>query len=66
MKRFIFYTKDGYTLSPNQTELENCQILAFVSAVNIKNAWSILTTQHANLFTMGVLFGEHRLYGSDL
>lgn len=53
MRRFIFYTRDGYTLSPTQTELENCQILAFISAVDPKNAWSIFTTQHENLLSVG-------------
>lgn len=49
----MFYTRDGYTLSPSQTELENCQILAFISAADPQNAWSLFTTQHENLFSMG-------------
>lgn len=56
MKNFIFYTKDGYTLSPNQTELENCQVLAFVLASDTQNAWRIFNTQHKNLISMGFFF----------
>lgn len=58
MKNFIFYTTEGYTLSPDQTELENCQILAFVSAIDMQKAWCIFTTQYTDVFTMGFSIGN--------
>ena len=32
MKEYVFYTTEGTALSPNQMEVENCQILSFERA----------------------------------
>ena len=39
MKEYVFYTTEGTTLSPNQMEVENCQILSFERAENVESAW---------------------------
>ncbi len=53
MRHFIFYTTEGYTTAPDQTVLENCQILSFESATDAQNAWNIFTAKHSNLIKMG-------------
>jgi hypothetical protein len=42
MGRFIFYTDEGYTISPNDTELESLQILGFEKAKNLNEGKQIL------------------------
>lgn len=39
MKEYVFYTTEGTTLSPNQMEVENLQILSFERAENAESAW---------------------------
>ena len=34
MKKFIFLTREGYTISPNNSELENMQVIGIVDAAN--------------------------------
>ena len=38
MKTFLFYTTEGETIAPDGSEVENCQVLAFVDARNAAEA----------------------------
>ena len=35
MAKYIFYTKEGFTVSPNNTKLENFQILGVVKGKSL-------------------------------
>lgn len=47
MRHFIFYTAEGFTFSPNYNDIENCQILAFEYAGDIKRAKDLFNQHHA-------------------
>ena len=38
MAKFIFYTFEGYTISPNGTDVENLQIIGIENGLNPINA----------------------------
>lgn len=38
MKKFMFYTADGYTQDINGKDIENCQILGWGNGVNLNEA----------------------------
>lgn len=38
MNEYVIYTPQGFTQSPTNEEVENCQILGFVKAYNIEQA----------------------------
>lgn len=43
MNEYIFYTTEGITLPPNDYEdVDNCQILGFVEAINSSEAMDLL------------------------
>lgn len=42
MNEYIFYTKEGFTQSPNGEDVENLQILGFEKAENKENAYYAL------------------------
>jgi len=39
MKKYIFYTADGFTQDSSENEVENCQILGWSSGVSPDNAF---------------------------
>ncbi len=41
-KRFLFFTGEGFTISPNDDYLENYQILGFESGEDLEQALEIL------------------------
>lgn len=53
MKHYIFYTTEGYTFSPNYNDIENCQILAFEHAIDIKSARDLFNQHYAHLVKQG-------------
>ncbi len=53
MKHYIFYTTEGYTFSPNYNDIENCQILAFEHAIDIKSARVLFNQHHSHLVKQG-------------
>ena len=53
MRQFIFYTTDGFTVAPDMTELENCQILAFELAPDLHAAWNSFAISHSDFLQMG-------------
>ena len=42
MKKYIFYTTDGYTFDSEFNEVENCQLLGFGVGRNIREAFVFL------------------------
>ena len=42
MKKYVFYTTDGYTHDAEHVETENCQILEVAFGINKKNAFENL------------------------
>lgn len=42
MKAFLFYTTEGYTESPNNIAIENCQLLGEGNGKTMKEAFSNL------------------------
>ncbi len=53
MKHYVFYTTEGYTFSPNYNDIENCQILAFEHARDIKSARDLFNQRHEYLVKQG-------------
>jgi len=47
MKNFVFYTFEGYTVSPTDIELDNLQILGFESGENSEEAIKILINNNS-------------------
>jgi hypothetical protein len=45
MNEYIIYTAEGSTMSPNEDEVENCQVLGVVTAINAKLAPTALVRQ---------------------
>jgi hypothetical protein len=46
MAKFIFYTDEGYTIAPDNSELESLQILGFENASNLKEGIRELFTNN--------------------
>ncbi len=42
MKKYVFYTYEGYTIAPNNSPLESMQILGFEEATTHEEALNIL------------------------
>lgn len=40
MKKYIFYTANGFTQDLNGSEIENCQILGWSDGINPDNAFN--------------------------
>ncbi|MBR3797440.1 MAG: hypothetical protein IKK36_00810 [Bacteroidales bacterium] len=38
MNEYIFYTTEGYTISPNNNDVDNCQVLGLVCGKNVTDA----------------------------
>lgn len=63
MKKFIFYTNDGFTQDINAKEIDNCQILGESSGENLEDAilnfkkeYSYLSEyQYTNILVIQVL-----------
>jgi len=53
MKRFIIYTTEGYTIAPDNTDIENCQILSFEDANSKEEARDKFFAHHQDLFKHG-------------
>lgn len=53
MKQYVFYTTEGYTYSPNNEEIENCQILAFGISNSYENAIASFNKEYAHLVSLG-------------
>lgn len=46
MTEFIFYTDEGRTISPNDTELENLQVLGIAKGESTENAFKNLVEEN--------------------
>ena len=53
MRHFIFYTPDGFTQAPDLSDVDNCQILAFVDAPDINSAWDSFASLNPDLLKRG-------------
>jgi hypothetical protein len=53
MARYIFYTDQGYTISPNDNELENLQILGIDDGVDEKDATKNLLLNNSWIIETG-------------
>lgn len=53
MRHFIFYTPDGFTQAPDLSDVDNCQILAFVDAPDINSAWDSFVSLKPDLLKRG-------------
>ncbi len=49
MKEFIFFTTEGFTVDPNDKEIENMQILGSSEGVDILEAFKIFKQTHSYL-----------------
>lgn len=58
MKEFIFYTFEGYTISPKGEPLDNIQILGFERAKNEKEARKQLMQENQWIIEQGFCEGE--------
>ena len=46
MKTFLFYTKEGYTESPNNVCVENCQLLGEATGETMEAAFADLLNEN--------------------
>lgn len=46
MKTFLFYTSEGYTESPNNECVENCQLLGEATGETVKAAFANLLKEN--------------------
>ncbi|MDN0071690.1 hypothetical protein QVN97_06690 [Bacteroides caecigallinarum] len=47
MKTFLFYTTEGYTESPNNTSIENCQLLGEADGETVEEAFTNLIKENS-------------------
>lgn len=45
--QYVFYTTEGFTQAPDGEAIENCQILAFVEAEGVRQAWRKFKKENA-------------------
>ncbi len=50
MKKFIFVTEEGFTVSPNNSTIDNLQVLGIVSDENKEKAWDIFLKDNSFFF----------------
>lgn len=58
MNNYIFYTGEGYTFAPDNSSVENFQILAFVSAENMQSAKEDFFKNYSYFFEHGYSIEE--------
>lgn len=49
MKKYIFYTKEGFTEDANLKQTENCQILDWQNGRNAKEAFENFKKENSNI-----------------
>lgn len=49
MKKYLFYTTDGYTQDENSKNIENCQVLGFSSGLDERSAYDNLVEENPYL-----------------
>ncbi len=49
MKKYIFYTLDGFTENKNGQNIENCQILGWQNGKNEKEAFNNFKKENSNI-----------------
>ena len=49
MKKYIFYTSEGFTQDSGEKEVENCQILSWQNGDNEKEAFKNFQKEHKNI-----------------
>jgi hypothetical protein len=49
MKKFLFYTNDGFTQDANGKEIENCQLLGWGEGVSLAEATNDFHIKHSYL-----------------
>lgn len=58
MNEYIFYTTEGTTFAPDQSEIDNCQILAFIDAPNLSKAKELLLQENPWIVEAGFSIDE--------
>lgn len=53
MKKYIFYTTEGYTVSPSNSEVENCQVLGWARGTTPDEALKHLLEENAWILETG-------------
>lgn len=53
MNEYMIYTLEGFTQSPTNEHVENCQILGFVEANSIEQARIILMEENPGIMKSG-------------
>lgn len=53
MNEYIFYTLEGYTISPTNIEVENCQLLGFAKGENSQDALANLIIENQWIIEYG-------------
>ena len=66
MTQFIFYTFEGYTLSPNNTDIENLQILGVESGLNQNDALEKLLASNKWIEESGFSKEEIKNYATQV
>ena len=46
MRNYIFYTGEGYTMSPNNLQIENCQVLGWSQGENEQQAFNAFVKEN--------------------
>jgi hypothetical protein len=64
MKKFIFYTTEGYTESPTGKTVENFQVLGFEYGENIIKAQKTLINKNQWIVELG--FNENKIVGRQI
>ena len=64
MKRFVFYTSEGYTESPTREMVENLQILGFENGENEKEAFKSLIDNNQWILERG--FNQNKIITMQL
>lgn len=66
MKKFIFYTTEGYTEGPNGSEVDNCQVLGEARAENTEEAFRSLLRENSWIAESGFDVGSGKIVAREL
>lgn len=66
MKKFIFYTTEGYTEGPNGSEVNNCQLLGEARADNAEAAFRSLLRKNPWIEETGFDVGSGKIVAREL
>lgn len=64
MNRYVFYTEEGYTVSPSGEDVENFQILGFEDGNSLKEAFKTLLDYNTWILESG--FSEEKILAKQV